>query len=473
MHHLDPLNDAEFVRLLAQANEAGLLDEMLRSHPEIARVIGADWALLQRPDQRTPPGDWVTWLILAGRGAGKTRTGAEWINGLAATGLYPSIALVAETAADVRDVMMDGPSGIMHTGHPDSRPKYRTSRRKVEWPNGTIAQTYSADDPEQLRGPQFHAAWSDELAKWRYADEAWSNLQFGLRLGQNPRQTVTTTPRPMKLIREMIIESRKKHPSVVLTRASTSANMVNLAPSFLKTVVAKYVGTRLGRQELEAEILDDNPYALWKRDTIDKYRVPGVNRELTRIVVSVDPPTTSGEDADECGIIVAGCTAGFGNDRHYFVLDDMTTQGMRPMRDSVDDDLGWADIAINAWKLHHADCIVAEVNNGGEMVTQTITRASGGTAIAVRSVRATRGKVTRAEPISALYAQGKVHHVGTFAKLEDQMTEFSSDFDKKTAGYSPDRVDGLVWALTELSGSNWETIDDRVGAVGPRQQGEG
>lgn len=466
-------DNARFVMLLAQAQRLGLLDEVLQKEPDLARIVATDWNLLRRPDQTTPDGDWITWLQLAGRGAGKTRTGAEWIHSLVDTNQYGSIAFVGETVADVRDVMIEGPSGIMHTGHPDKRPSYRSSRRKLEWPNGAIGMTYSAEDPGQLRGPQFSAAWSDELAKWQYAEEAWDNLQFGLRLGANPRQTVTTTPRPMKLLREMIKEFTTKgdKSTVVVTRASTRANAHNLAPAFLKKIIGKYEGTRLGRQEIDAELLNDNPYALWSRTGLDQHRVKSMEvPELGTIVVAIDPAVTSGEDADETGIVVAGCTRGSEDTKHFFVLEDATTQGMRPVRDTPSDDPGWADVALIRYKTHRANSIIGEVNNGGEMVEQTIRRAAQDAEagpVMIRQVRASKGKVVRAEPISALYAQGRVHHVGTLARLEDQMCEFTSDFDKKTAGYSPDRVDALVWALTDLSMGRSQMED--IGPSGPEQ----
>ena len=388
-----------------------------------------DWTRIARPNQLPPPGEWSTWLLLAGRGFGKTRTGAEWIRALAETGQAERMALVAPTAADARDVMVEGESGILAISPTRNRPFYEPSKRRLTWPNGALATTYSADEPERLRGPQHDAAWCDELAAWRYP-EAWDMLMFGLRLGHDPRTVVTTTPRPTKLIRRLLAD-----PMVALTRGSTLENEANLAPSFLAQVKRRYEGTRLGRQELEAELLEDVAGALWTHELIDSTRAMGHIPDLTRIVVAIDPAATSGEDADETGLIVAGKDAR----GHGWVLADASGR-MTPIE--------WARRAIMLYKQFDADRIVAEVNNGGEMVENTIRMVDND--VAFEAVRATRGKVVRAEPVAALYEQRRVHHVGGFGQLEDQMTAFTTDFDRKTAGYSPDRVDALVWAFTEL-----------------------
>jgi predicted phage terminase large subunit-like protein len=404
------------------------------ANPFAAQLIDAlanSWAALARPNQLPPPGDWwQIWLLLAGRGFGKTRTLAEWVCEQVASGQASWIALVAATAADARDVLVEGESGILAVAPPWFRPIYEPSKRKLTWPNGAIARTYSAEEPDRLRGPQHDAAVCDELASWS-RPETWDMLQLGLRLGRNPRCLVATTPRPIKLIRDLL--AREGH-DVVVTRGSTYENRANLAPGFFNQVIRKYEGTRLGRQELNAELLEDTPGALWSHGVIDAARQAAAPN-LARIVVAIDPAATSGEDADETGIVVVGKdTQG-----HGYVLADASGK-YQPIE--------WAKIAIAAYRTHHADRIVAEVNNGGEMVANTLRMVDPN--IPFTAVRASRGKVTRAEPVSALYEQGRVHHIGTFPQLEDQMTSFTSDFDRNAAGYSPDRLDALVWATTEL-----------------------
>jgi phage terminase large subunit-like protein len=389
------------------------------------------WPALARPNQLPPSSTWwQIWLLLAGRGFGKTRTLAEWVCGQVACGQARRIALVAATAADARDVLVEGESGILAVAPPWCRPVYEPSKRRLTWPNGAIATTFSAEEPERLRGPQHDAAVCDELGSWS-RPETWDMLQFGLRLGRNPRCLVATTPRPTKLIRELL--AREGH-DVVVTRGSTYENRANLAPGFFDQVIRKYEGTRLGRQELLAEVLEDTPGALWNRDALDQCRREHAP-ELRRIVVAIDPAATSGEDADETGIIVAGKDGG----GHGYVLADLSG------RYSPAD---WAKTAISAYHRHHADRIVAEVNNGGEMVEATLRMVDPN--VPFTAVRASRGKVIRAEPVAALYEQGRVHHVGAFPELEDQMCGLTTDFDRQRAGYSPDRVDALVWALTDL-----------------------
>jgi phage terminase large subunit-like protein len=404
-----------------------------------AEFLGHDWQLWSRDDQLPPPvaqggGDWTTWLILGGRGSGKTRSGAEWVRGLAlgrppfAARPVGRIALIGETLQDARAVMIDGPSGLLAIHPPAERPAYSASRRELAWPNGAVAQLFSADDPESLRGPQFGAAWADELAKWRRAQEAWDMLQFCLRLGDAPRQAVTTTPRPVPLLKRLLAD-----PRTAVSRSTTEANAANLAPSFLGSVVARYQGTRLGRQELGGELIEDRPDALWRRETIDVARVE-LAPPLARIVVAVDPPVTSGARADACGIVAAGRA----ENGRAFVLADATTRGHAP--------LDWARAAVRLYGSLDADCIVAEVNQGGELVAQMLRQVSPG--VPVRMVRATRGKYLRAEPVAALYERGLVAHAGVFAELEDQMCDFGPG--GLSDGRSPDRVDALVWALTEL-----------------------
>lgn len=368
-------------------------------------------------------------MFLAGEGfipTHNTRTGAEFVRQQVEQGKATRIALVGATAADVRDVMIEGNSGILAVSPPWNKPIYEPSKRRVTWPNGAMATAYSADEPDRLRGPQHDCAWCDELAAWRY-DDAWDQLQFGMRLGDKPRTVITTTPRPTPLVR-MLAKADTTH----ITQGSTFDNRANLAKDFFRKVLDKYEGTRLGRQEIYAEILDDVPGALWQRTNIDRLRLKlgGDIPDMVRIVVAIDPAVTSGEDSDETGIIVAG----LGRDKHAYVLQDLTC------KETPD---GWARAAVQAYHNHKADRIVAEVNQGGDLVERVVRTVD--PAVSYKSVRASRGKVVRAEPIAALYEQGKVHHVGAFHQLEDQMCTFTPD--TKT---SPDRVDALVWAMTEL-----------------------
>ena len=417
------------------------------------------WPFHGRPDQMAPlttldGKDWLTWLILCGRGWGKTRTGCEWVRSIAcgssplAPGSHSRIAIVAETAADARDVLVEGASGILACHPKDFRPTYEVSKRRLTWPNGAVATLYNGTEPDQLRGPQHDAALVDELAKYRYAQETWDMLQFGLRLGTAPKQCVTTTPRPIPVLKEII-----NSPSTVITKGRTSDNADNLAATFLTTIVSKYEGTRLGRQELDGDILDDLPGALWTRRMLDDNRIR-VWPEMVRIVVAVDPSGTKGfveagrrkgaasrEKADDVGIVVAGK----GVDGNAYVLADGTAN-LSPE--------GWArrvrDFYFGSWSPlgdeHMANVIVAEQNFGGDMVRATIHAID--PTLPFKAVHASRGKVARAEPVALLYEQGRVKHAGAFPALEDQMCLMAAD------GYSgegsPDRVDALVWALTEL-----------------------
>lgn len=387
-----------------------------------------EWQRWARPSQLPPKADWLVWLLLAGRGFGKSRTGAEWCRAQAEAFPGSRGALIGPTAADVRDVMVEGESGILACSPPWLRPTYEPSKRRLTWPNGSMATTYSADEPERLRGPQHGWAWCDELASWRYP-EAWDMLQFGLRLGTNPRIVVTTTPKPTRLIRDLLRRS-----DCHVTRGSTYDNRSNLAKPFLDAIVKKYEGTRLGRQELYAEVLDDVPGALWSRRCLDDYRVAKAP-ELSRIVVAIDPPATSNEDSNEAGIVVAGVA----DNSMAYVLEDWS-QRATPEE--------WARKAVAAYRKWDADCLVAECNQGGEMVEQVIKSVAD---VPVKLVRATKGKYVRAEPASALYEQGRVHHVGVLPILEEQMTSFTPErAADRSDGFSPDRVDALVWAITEL-----------------------
>ncbi len=422
-------------RLMARFGTAERL-EFLKFH----------WPFLARPTQTAPSGDWSNWLILAGRGFGKTRTGAEWVRANMcgdtplAAGRWRHIALVAETAADARDVMVgDGKaasdpkagSGLLQIHPRHYRPTYEPSKRRLTWPNGAVASIYNGTEPDQLRGPQHDAAWCDELAKWRYAQEAWDQLQFGLRTGNNPQVCITTTPRPIGLLKQIISD-----PGTFISRGSTFDNRAHLSRKFLSVVTRKYEGTRLGRQELNAEILEDVEGALWKRSLIDENRIQELQLPpLERIVVAIDPNASSSEDANECGIVCAG----LGSDGCAYVLDDISGV-MGPHE--------WAREAISLLNMRRGDRIIAETNNGGNMVENTLRMIDPN--VPYHAVWASRGKITRAEPISALYEQGRVRHVGPFPRLEDQMCAFTVDFNRSEMGYSPDRVDALVWALTEL-----------------------
>lgn len=369
---------------------------------------------------------------MAGRGFGKSRCGSEFVRERVEAGSR-RIALIGRTAADVRDVMIEGESGILAKSHPDFRPVYEPSKRRLTWPDdkfgkGAIATAYSADKPDQLRGPQHDVVWGDEFAAWRYITETWSNADFGLRLGSNPCALLTTTPRPIKEIKELLTD-----PLCVVTRGSTFDNAGNLPQSAIEAMKKKYDGTRLGRQELYAEILDDNPGALWRRGLIESLRVKGdESRTFRKIVVAIDIATTANEGSDETGIIVAG----LGSDGEGYVLEDISGK-YTPNE--------WARKAINAFERWKANHIVIETNQGGDLIRNTLltVKRSG---LSIIEVHAARGKYTRAEPVAALYEQRRVHHVGMFATLEDQMCEW----DPTQGGASPDRMDALVWALTLL-----------------------
>lgn len=389
--------------------------------PKRAAELYFDWSNWARPAQLPPEGDWVTWLLMGGRGAGKTRAGAEWVRGLAAEKIGP-IALVGETITEAIAVMVEGQSGLLAVSPPWDRPKLSGST--LHWPNGVEGTVLGAADPERFRGPQFAAAWCDETAKWSKAEAAWDMLQFALRLGERPRQMVTTTPRPTKLIKRLLAE-----PTTAVTRMTTAENRRHLAGTFLSAVVARYQGTVLGRQELEGELIEDLPGALWTREM---FRPLG-GLDVGRIVVAVDPPATSSERADACGIVVAGRT-----EEGAAVLADLTMKRATP--------LAWARRAVEAAANFEADCIVAEVNQGGEMVKAVIAQVDPD--VPVRMVHATRGKWVRAEPVAALYAQGKLRHAPGLAALEDEMCSFGVD--GMADGHSPDRLDAAVWAITEL-----------------------
>lgn len=409
---------------------ASLTDEELAEvfnslSDEEAEQLIYDWTFWARANQLAPEGTWRTWLLLAGRGFGKTRTGAEYVKEMVESGEAKRIALIAPTPGDARDVMIEGESGLKAISPPWNYPYYEPSKRRITWPNGAMATVFSGSNPEQLRGPQHDLVWADELAAWKYPKDTWDNMKFGLRLGDHPHAIVTTTPKPIPLVQKLV-----KMDSTHVTKGSTFDNQANLADEFIDEVLSEYEGTKLGRQELYAEILDDTEGALWKRNQIEKLRVKKPPH-LQRIVVAVDPAVTSEEDSDETGIIVAG----IGTDRKGYLLDDLTTKG------SPDE---WAKVVVDAYHTWEADRIVAEVNQGGDLVESLIRTVD--KKVPYKGVHATRGKYTRAEPISALYEQGRVNHVGSHPKLEDQMTTWVPSTGEK----SPDRVDATVWAFTDL-----------------------
>jgi phage terminase large subunit-like protein len=383
-----------------------------------------DWErFFARPEQLPPPGDWYVWLFLAGRGSGKSRASAEWIRRQAELGRGP-MALVGRTAADVRDVMIEGSGGLMSVCPPWWRPKYEPSKRRLTFPNGVIATAYSAEEGDALRGPSHAVAWCDELASWKYWN-AWDMLMMTLRVGDNPQCVVSTTPRPLAALRKLSTQ-----PGVVVTRGTTYDNADNLAPGFMDAIIAKYAGTTLGRQELLAEMLSEIPGALWRRKDIDDHRVDAAP-DLVRVVVGVDPSVTSGSDSDECGVVAVGKSyAG-----HYYVLKDWSGV-MSPDT--------WARRAVTLYQELRADRVVAEVNQGGDLVGRLIYSIDDTTAYT--AVHASKGKRARAEPVAALYERGLVHHQGIHTHLEDQLCNFVPG----QSDGSPDRLDAMVWAFTEL-----------------------
>lgn len=418
----------------ALALDAGLREETLTrlTAPQL-EALRYEWAFWARPTQREPCA-YRFWLLQTGRGYGKTRTGAETVRGWVESGAARRIALVSDTAADVRDVMVEGPAGILAVCPPWDRPVYEPTKRRLTWPNKAIATCYAAEAPDLLRGPEHDGAWCDELAKWKNLQKrdteggtAWSNLLMGLRIGAHPRCVVTTTPRPVKTLRDLLARS-----GVVITHGTSYENRANLSPDWYADVITPYEGTRLGRQELEGQLLTDTPGALWTAATLDAGRrlMPA---RLVRVVLAIDPPGTDRLEGAECGIVAAAV----GEDGHGYVLHDFSCRATPA---------GWGKVAVTQYQSLQADRIVAEQNYGGQMVEHTIRTAAADQDVAVSyaHVTATRGKQVRAEPIAALYEQGKVHHVGHLAKLEDELTTWTPGMK------SPNRLDALVWALTDL-----------------------
>jgi len=386
------------------------------------------WPAHARPEQLAPAGDWFVWLALAGRGWGKTRAGAEWVRWRVESGLAKRIALVGQTSFAVRETMLEGESGLLNVFPKAQRPRYIASRRRVEFHNGAQAFVYSSDSPDLLRGPQHDTAWGDEPTYWIALQEAYDNLIMGLRLGSCPQLLCTCTPRPLEWLKKL-----KTQTSTVCTGGNMYQNIRNLAPQFIQEIKDKYEGTRLGRQEIYAEIIDDNEKALWKREWIDKARVIKAP-ELRRIVVAVDPAVSANKNSDETGITVQAK----GIDGEFYFLEDCTVKMASPNE--------WAKVAVTAYHRHKADCIVCEGNQGGDMVTHTVRTVDKN--VPVKKIHASRGKSVRAEPAAALCEQGRVHFVGNFAALEDQLCQW----DSTVSSYSPDRLDSHVHGINELIG---------------------
>ena len=408
-------------------------ERLLRTLPICARAeIAWRWRGFAHAGQEEPPGEWRIWLIRAGRGFGKTRAGSEWVSALARARPDARIALVGATADDVRRVMVGGASGLLAVARDDEQLRWRDGLGELTFPSGARAFCYSAEAPEGLRGPEHHAAWCDELAKWRRGDETWDNLQMGLRLGERPRVLVTTTPRPTPLMRRLLAL-----PGLCETRGRTRDNQ-HLPGSFVAAMQEMYGDTRLGRQELDGEMIEEIAGALWTRAGIEACRVAAMPGEPRRVVVAVDPPagTKSGEGGDACGIVAVA----LGGDGHGYVLEDASVVGASPE--------GWAAAVVACAGRHRADRVVAEVNQGGAMV-RSVLRAAQAT-LPLTTVHATRGKVARAEPVAALYEGGRVFHVGRFPALEDEYCGLVTGGGYHGPGRSPDRADAAVWALTEL-----------------------
>ncbi len=415
--------EVAFYRKFSKKSKAEKLAFIATLTDDEAVRLQFTWQAWARDKQLTPPGAWATWVIMAGRGFGKTRTGAEQTRIWAEEDSNARIALVARTAADIRDVMVEGESGILAISPPWFKPHYEPSKRRLTWPNGAQATTYSAEQPDQLAGPQHTKFWADERSTWQY-DETWDQLQFGLRLGANPQGVVTMTPRPTKAVKALL-----KDETTVVTRGSTRENKGNLAKRFYREITRKYEGTRLGRQELEGEVIEDVDGALWKRESMIEALRVFKHPELKRIVVGVDPSVTSTEESAETGIVIAGV----GIDDHGYVLQD------RSLLASPNE---WAKEVIAGYYLLEADRVIGEVNNGGDLVETVLRNID--KAISYKSVRATRGKQLRAEPVSSFYERSLIHHVGVFPDLEDQMCSWVP------GEKSPDRLDALVWAFTEM-----------------------
>jgi len=426
--------------------------QIARLTAEEAAELYYDWSLWARPDQIAPEGDWVYWLILAGRGAGKTRTGAETVRVWARA--YPIVNLIGATRQDAREIMVMGESGILAVCPSWERPRFARGADRLEWPNGAISQIFSAEEPDRLRGKQHMKLWLDELAAWRDPD-AFDQAMLGLRLGDRPQAVVTTTPRPTRLVKQLL-----DSPDAVVTRGSTYDNAKFLADNFLTRIAARFDGRAIGRQELYGEIVEEAPGALWTRALIERQRLPkdAPRADYVEIVIGVDPPARSGAKADECGILAVGRTAG----GIIHVLADLSSQGETPGE--------WSARVVSAFRRYEANRVVAEINNGGEMVTQVLRQNDPN--LPVRTVTATRGKFLRAEPIAAAYERGVVFHLGAFEKLEDQLCTLTSDFDSRAAGFSPDPADALVWAIADLIAPRGASPSDMLDLYAREVKGE-
>ncbi len=410
-----------------------LLAELAAMGEDVRRTLREHWLLWAHEGQIPPAGDWHTWLIMAGRGYGKTRAGAEWVRAVAEADPTARIALVGASLGEARRVMVEGPAGLLAIAPPSRRPAYEPSKRQLTWPNGAIATLFSAGEPESLRGPQHSHAWGDEIAKWDMAGEraggAWDNLLLGLRLGHDPRAVATTTPRAVPLLRRLLAQ-----PEVAVTRGRTADNRDNLPSGFLRSVRAQFGRSLLARQELDGELIDEVDGALWSRTLLEDCREDLASAPARRVVIGVDPPASA--DGDACGIVVCA----LGEDGIARVLADASVRRPTPER--------WARAVAAAARTWQADRVVAEANNGGEMVRSVLHAAE--IALPVRLVHASRGKSARAEPVAALYESGRARHVGQLPQLEDQLCGLMTGGTYEGPGRSPDRADALVWALAEL-----------------------
>lgn len=449
---LEPRTVAERLALLPAAERSRFLARM--DDDQLIDFLH-DWRVWARPEQLPPEGDWNIWGVMSGRGAGKTRLAGEWFREQIESGDHPHSHLVGRSAGDVRKTMIEGPSGLLAICHPDFYPEYEPSKKQITWPNGSITLLFNATEPDEARGPQCSLFWADEVAAWKRASEMWDQLMMGFRLGAHPRGVFTTTPRPIKLMRELAEDM-----SVVWSpRMSTYDNAANLAETFLTKILRKYEGTRQGRQELLGELLLDMPGALWRLAWLDSTRITDPGKvpdigEMSAIVIAIDPAVTSGEDSNETGIIAAA------KDRrdpaHYYVLRDVSGRWTATQ---------WAKKAVRLFHELGADRIVGEVNNGGDLIEAQLRQVDPD--IPYRAVRATRGKYVRGEPVAALYEQKRVHHISIpndrglnpLQSLEDQMVTFLPDDEREED--SPDRADAAIWAITDLSTTYDDDLDPK------------
>ena len=435
----------EYLRAISHGRRRGAFDELADQLPvRVFTRVKYDWPLWARRGQLPPDEPWHIWLLLAGRGFGKTRVGAEWVRARAESGRSSRIALVARTPHEAESVMVNGESGILNVCPPWNRPNWEPTKRRLTWPNGAMAFVFSSYEPDQLRGPQFDAAWCDELASWQYPQLTWDNLAFGLRLGPSPKCVVTTTPKPIDIVRELASRD-----DVTLTTGSSYDNSRNLPPGYIDAIRRRYEGTSAGQQEIYAQLLKEADGALWKREWIDDHRIESVSDDDMQMkVVAIDPAVTfNPRRSDETGIIVAGISSGFmkhDHEKRYYVLEDASGI-MTPD--------AWARRAVELAQKHGATYVTGETNQGGALIESVLRHAPGGESVRFKGVHATQGKRARAEPVAAIYEQGRVHHVGRFTQLEDQMCAWTPD-----SPNSPDRMDALVWAingLTEIKTGLW------------------